>query len=674
MLEQEKQLIQQTADAALTAEGKFELDEFIEKHDIHAPWEKVLEILFGRGLVFMSNTSELTPVGWFFRKGKLLVRPLQEEIDAGILVPGHRFVPFYLPELLPNEIELNDKSGDSLNRKMIVKPLKQLHTYYILFGLHYLPELLAAENDTNLDAMRSGAGGTDTLVRVSVFDMEDFYRSSGFSMGDFILCELDNFRDGIFTYSHVPGESIEESRTEDWRGRIDKGFGKMFREFQSPSDNFRMLAHAYFFAGRKAVTTPGLHLGGYINDNDVVEMMPFGDRFVLWKKDETVDIFQASQRAISRDLENATGSIETILADTGLSLDTEEIEAYMRDALYHKDDFYFTMGRILYKSSVVFASREQEDAFYSLLLEYWDKLAHEYSESKDKFGAPLRATLLRLHHAHLIFLREMDEQEIMPEELPEEPFWELRGLLTQVENLLTALNNNTGIDKSEYEEMADMLEPLETIFSEITADIRHRIGMDPAAMDSGTYYVINISLKDISPSIWRRVRVPGNATLRDLHDSIQLSFGWQNYHLHNFYINDTEYTDMAFSGAEFGKNADDENDFSIDDLGLKKGDSFTYVYDYGDNWEHSLIIEGVIPAEDVPEADLGFGVCLGGELAAPPEDCGGIGGYAELLSVLKKSSKTLNSEERRIRTWAGNYDPKLFDIDRTNDRIRRYMY
>ena len=675
MLEREKQLTQEITEIALGAEGKFRIYDFIDGHNIDAPPEKVLEILFGRGLIVAGNTPDLTPSSWFFRKGKLLIQPLQEEIDEGILIPGHRFVPFYLPELLPNEIELKSGKEDFRARIMITKPLKGLYKYYVLFGLHYVPELLAEESGTNLDAIRSGAGGTDTLVRVSVFDMEDFYKSCDFSRGDFILCELDNFRGGVFTYSHAPAGSIEKSRTEDWRGRIDKGFTKMFKEYDSPSDNFQMLAHAYYFAGRKAVTNPGLHLGGYINNNDIVEMTQFGSQFLLWKKDETIDLFQASQEALSRDFENATGTIESILADIGLSLNTEEIEAYMRDAFYHEDSFFFTTGRILHRSKVMFASKEQEDAFYSLLLEYWNDLEHEYSRSDDKYGGILRDKLLRIHHAHLLFLREMDEQQIMPEEMPEKEFWELRGLVEQVENVLAALNTNNGIDRSSYEEMLEMLEPLETIFSEITGNIRHRIGMAPAPAESRFYYIVHISIEGIDPPIWRGIRIPGNCSLRELHNIIQLSFGWWNHHLHSFYIGGVEYTDMDFFEDMDGEeDVEDEGVFLIEDLGLEREDSFTYVYDYGDNWKHELLIEEVLPADIVPEEERAFGVCIGGEMAAPLEDCGGIVGYSELIEVLKRPEETVAGDERDLRTWAGDYDPSFFDIDRTNGQIRRYMY
>lgn len=674
MLEREKQLTEQITDIALGAEGKFRINDFINGHNIDAPPGKVLEILFGRGLIVAGNTPDLTPAAWFFRKGKLLIQPLQEEIDEGILIPGHRFVPFYLPEVLPNEIQLKNGNGDFRIRKMITTPLKKLYKYYILFGLHYFPELLAAESDTNLDAMRSGADGTDTLVRISVFDMEDFYKSRNFSKGDYILCELNDFRNGVFTCSYSPADSIKKSLTEEWRGRADKGFSKLFEVFDSPNDSFRMFAHAYFFAGRKAVTNPGSSLAAYINNNDIAEMTQFGNQFVLWKKEEAIDIFRAPREALPRGFKNATGSIEAIMADIGLSLDMEELEAYMRDALFHNDDFSFTLGRVLYKTQIMFASSEQEEAFYTLLLEYWNALEHEYSRSEDKYSGILRDKLLRIHHAHILFLRDMDEEEVMLEEIPEKPFWELRGLLEQVENVLVTLNTADDTDKSSYEEMLEMIDPLETIFSEITADIRHRIEMDPVPAESPFYYIVHISIEGISPSIWRRIRIPGNCSLRDLHDIIQLSFGWRNYHLHSFYVENVEYTDIEFFEDGDGEEVEDELVFLIEDLGMARDDSFTYVYDYGDNWDHTILIEDVIPAEAVPGEERAFGVCIGGERAAPPEDCGGIDGYEELIKILKRPKQTLDGEERELRTLADSYDPARFDIDRTNGQIRRYMY
>jgi hypothetical protein len=177
---------------------------------------------------------------------------------------------------------------------------------------------------------------------------------------------------------------------------------------------------------------------------------------------------------------------------------------------------------------------------------------------------------------------------------------------------------------------------------------------------------IKISIKYIQPSIWRRIFVSDKITLRDLHNVIQAVFSWQDYHLHEFKINHISYGDPG--NDDFGDHPLlDEAEYGLYSLGLIKGSRFTYVYDFGDNWEHLLVVEEIIPLEKGTKQLR----CIDGKRACPPEDVGGISGYEEFLNILKTPQ---HEEYESNLVWVGGtFEPNEFDLNMANERIDQFI-
>ena len=136
-------------------------------------------------------------------------------------------------------------------------------------------------------------------------------------------------------------------------------------------------------------------------------------------------------------------------------------------------------------------------------------------------------------------------------------------------------------------------------------------------------YQLKITLQDSSPEIWRRIIVPATITLDRLHDVIQIVMGWMDSHLYEFKIGKKRYL------GELDDFVDEENsllteDFRLNDLIKKTGRTFQYIYDYGDDWIHDIVLEKTISDDINIEQPV---YCTGGENACPPEDVGGIDGY-----------------------------------------------
>lgn len=156
---------------------------------------------------------------------------------------------------------------------------------------------------------------------------------------------------------------------------------------------------------------------------------------------------------------------------------------------------------------------------------------------------------------------------------------------------------------------------------------------------------MKVTLRGMKPPIWRRLLLPGTLTLGNLHDAIQAAMGWRDCHLHAFEIDGRQYGDrLAVDDVA------DERRLTLNGL-LKSGVArFGYTYDFGDNWEHAVLIEKAVPAE----AGKSYPACIAGKRSCPPEDCGGIWGYQELLEITADPTHPEHAERiewarRRVR-------------------------
>lgn len=182
-------------------------------------------------------------------------------------------------------------------------------------------------------------------------------------------------------------------------------------------------------------------------------------------------------------------------------------------------------------------------------------------------------------------------------------------------------------------------------------------------------YQVQIALKGFKPKVWRRLLIPSNLLLSDFHKIIQTSMGWTNSHLHQFIKNRTFYTEKVQDDDFWDEmnNVDYEN-IKISDLLKKEKDKIIYEYDFGDCWEHDIILEKILPLD----ANTKYPLCLTGKMNCPPEDCGGIWGYSDMLEILQKPD---HEEYESYIEWLGEkFDPEYFNKDEVNELLRKKDY
>jgi Plasmid pRiA4b ORF-3-like protein len=173
-------------------------------------------------------------------------------------------------------------------------------------------------------------------------------------------------------------------------------------------------------------------------------------------------------------------------------------------------------------------------------------------------------------------------------------------------------------------------------------------------------YQLLVELTEIEPRIWRRVVVADATPLPLLHRILQVSFSWNGYHLHEFKVGSVRF---GVPDDEYPPPHIDETHVRLYQLAHKPGDRIVYVCDFGDSWEHDVVLEEMRAAETLVTP-----ICLDGERAAPPEDCGGVSGYEQLVGALRDPS---HPEHMELREWAGKYDPEGLNLELINRRLAK---
>ena len=176
-------------------------------------------------------------------------------------------------------------------------------------------------------------------------------------------------------------------------------------------------------------------------------------------------------------------------------------------------------------------------------------------------------------------------------------------------------------------------------------------------------YELEVTLRESEPRIWRRVAVPSDIRLSELHLVVQYAMGWTDSHLHQFVTGDEVRYESKDRELEPDPAARDEVKARLNSLLSTPGERLTYDYDFGDGWEHDVVLLRVC----APDPALAYPLCLLGERACPPEDCGWLTGYYSMLEIVADPQ---HEEHEEMKEWLGEgFDPEAFDRDRANELL-----
>jgi len=175
-------------------------------------------------------------------------------------------------------------------------------------------------------------------------------------------------------------------------------------------------------------------------------------------------------------------------------------------------------------------------------------------------------------------------------------------------------------------------------------------------------YQIKVTLLGTKPPIWRSLLVPAAMTLARLHDALQMTMGWEDSHLHQYEIAGQRYG-VPDPEMDFGDPTINEKTVHLSDVLGSAGAEAIYTYDFGDGWEHSILVEKLMKSEP----GTAYPVCTGGKCHCPPEDCGGVYGYYDFLEAIGDPDH--EQHEEMLEWIGGHFDPTAFSVEEINAKL-----
>lgn len=414
----------------------------------------------------------------FFNGRKFLITPDDWEINAGILFPGHRFVPFVSEGVFPSTITLNI-SGRQTAMKKLISPLGTSFHYHILLGSEQIFDFFLADDPAN-EILKQHAGRTDS-VTLTVFDMADFYRKNEFLFGDALLCTVEDFENGIISAEYLSGSLRGSHAKKEHISRMDKAAQRVWEEFRDYLDIPEQLAWMIFYAQSDDV--PGASIDEFISGSQIVQLRPEGDHAVLTVSNEN-DEHQHHDCDCGCDNDDVTlpdglsisgealDDPMKLLSNAGVALNAAELDGFILDAIYGREtDFDGVQSRIFGDSAIDLPDEAQQAVLLNYLEERFETMLENYNRADDEPKAELRSQIMEAVRHRMDYLSMLGAAG---NELSKEDKEKIRRLADVSAKLGEALKllNNPGFtpDQQEKENLEILIDDQLTIQEEILSD------------------------------------------------------------------------------------------------------------------------------------------------------------------------------------------------------------
>jgi hypothetical protein len=474
-----------SADRAFTAEHAAEEIGETLKIDTLAIILEIEDLLAeDNSLLDLTKEDELRetyiPRRKFFDKAEFCISPTQDEIDKGILFPGHRFHPFLSTDVLPFDVVLKPENSESALKIKTVKDfsIEDLQLYHSLLCTELMLSYFILNDKANVNAF-DPKKSIDTKLKMKVFDMKEFYKEHSIKLGDALLVSVENCEAGLFRFSFLPGSEKQShfGDIQNWVSKMENSLMKVFDEFGPAIDIPSQLEQA-LINDSSLMENVYISYGEFLKITQKISLKPFGMKTsVLWRNNENpVDGLELGPK----DFGISAGSVESlerILREIGVSLTPHEIEAFMRDELYHgRKSLEAVSERCFSGRDLIFSDEAQQVAFDNFMDELWEEVTEEYNRFTDELHGKLRSKALAIVEEQMAFLRSLDRMRVMPDQLPKEEmlaFSEISGVLSQLLNILNNAGNNIGGD--EAGSMFEMLDETVQTVAVIKASMKSKI-------------------------------------------------------------------------------------------------------------------------------------------------------------------------------------------------------
>jgi hypothetical protein len=580
-----------------------------------------------------------------FEKSIFAISPTRLELLNGILIPGHRCVPFANPLVMPHRYQFV-WDGKPVPDTTTEAPPEELYPFYCIYGEEFAPQYIARENPKNEEAFNSDPYEEPVEVSIRVLDMRQIYRECSFVPGDRFVVRILDWKECKFELAKA--DKWQLSDLDKWMEAAEGGFDDSFALLGPGTNTEEQIAFAYWFGGDRMREVPAFSLEEFLYEKtNQIETAPFGIETRFWFAGKEIP---DSKGLFNLNVPPDRTDIEDMLYKINIPISEFVIFSYIKDAFFHNEkEIDNVINRII--PPIINLDRQEWNIFADFLSEAMDDFSEYYSLFLDQGAGPVRQRAAELHTAVVELAARLQQSEIEPVWLPKHTFIVLSQIQSHAAALLEDLAYDESPTENEITAMDHSLDSMLDTFTEVKELINNALDnyrrssltvIHSGGTNGQLWQKIQISICGLD--VWRRAVISCECTIKELHRLIQAGMGWKDTMSFRFYC---ETPDGSKEYQHDQKKLGD-----IDFPGKKE-----LGYEYG-KWNVSIIM--MSSYQPVKNETSCF---TGGENAAPPEQIDGPRHFRKLLFFLESGNNA--NKQNALRELGDSFETN-FNLEKTN--------
>jgi hypothetical protein len=591
-----------------------------------------------------------------FETSIFAITPTRLELLNGILIPGHRCVPFANPLTLPHLYKFFWK-GEPIPVTTTEAQPEELYPYYCVYGEEFAPQYIARDNPENEESFNADPYEDPPEVSIHTLDMRGIYRECSFVPGDRFVVRTLNWNECRFELEKAGKDDWSRADLDKWQEAAEGGFENSFALLGPGASTEEQIAFAFWYGGQRMREIPAYSLEEFLYEKtNRVDTVPYGIETRFWFAGKEIPDSTYLQNYI---VPPDRTFIEDLLFEKNIPISEFVILSYIRDAFFRNEkDIELVINRLV--PPVVHIDEAEWDLLAEYITESMEDFYKGYSLFLDKGTGPVRQRVAELHTAVIELSVKLQKGEIEAAWLPRHTFI----VLSQIQGHAAALLEDLAFDESpsgsDISAMDNALDSMIDTFSDIKELINTAMdnfrrsnltlihGGKTASHSSEKFWrMIQISISGLD--VWRRAAVSHECTMEELHKLIQAGMNWKGNLRFRFCC------DLPDGGKEYLHDKKKLGDINFH--GKKE-----FVYEYGSKWNVKIIIMSSYQPANNEAARF-----VAGDGTAPPEQVDGPRHFRRLLNLLEIGG---NQDKQSARNVLGeDFKTGVFDLDEINKSL-----
>ncbi|MCL2478454.1 MAG: hypothetical protein FWF22_03070 [Treponema sp.] len=605
----------------------------------------VTEFINHRRLAFSLGNRQWISRRGFFESMPFVISPTKLELLNGILIPGHRCVPFANPNLLPQDYIFQWKGSQISNTTTEGEP-EEFYPYYSILGEEYAPQYVASDNPENEDAFNSDPYEDPPEVSINTLDMRNIYRETSFVPGDRFIVNTVSWMKGIFKLERAGAREWKQADLYSWFEAAEAGFEDSFYNLGPGSSTEEQVAYAYWYGQKRMKQIPAYSLEEFLYEKtERIETAPYGIETRFWYAGRDIPDIRGLDGL--QYCSEKTG-IEFLLCEKKIPISKFVMRAYIQDFIFRgEQDISSLVARII--PPIIQTDPKELKILEDYINHELKELQGSYSPFTDKNAGPIRQRVGELHTAVIELAARLEKENIEHTWLPKQTYIILSQIQSHAAGIMEELDTDESFFTGELEAIDNSLDSMIETYEDIKEMIeealenfrKKRFSLVRKKSQEDSVWLVQLGIG--GTDVWRRIILPEQTSLEELHRIIQNVFMWKSSHV--FQFSSETVLDNRITIEE------------LDNRGIME-----FLYEYGTKWTVKIILLASYPVVDKEPIR-----CVAGAGASPPETIGGPLRFKRFISALSAADGT---ERLGANQELGqNFKPDLFDIESCNRNL-----